>query len=192
MDGKQELLSTASRAAFGYDPLTGKELWTFHTTGYNAAIRPLIEGNIAYINTGNHLIALKVDGSTQGDVTGKYLWEREKHNASFSSAVLIDHHIYQADAACVANCVDLNDGKSTWSERVFTTPGKMFASVIATAERVYYFSETGEATVVATKPEAFTILARNHLESGMTSSPVEADGDLYLRTRTHLYRVTKQ
>ncbi len=191
VDGKPVMLSCASRAAFGYDPLTGKELWTFHHTGYNAAVRPLSKDGIAYFNTGNHLVALKLDGSTQGDVTGKYLWVREKHNASFSSTVIVNDHLFQANAACVGVCVNLKDGTDTWSERLFNSAGKMFASTIATKERVYFFSETGDATVVATDPTKFTVLARNKLESGMTSSPIEADGDLYLRTKTHLYKIVK-
>ena len=191
VDGRTQMLSCASRAAFGYDPRTGKELWTLHHTGYNAAIRPVVQGGTAYLNTGKDLIALKVDGGTQGDVTGKHLWVRDRHNASFSSTVLVNDHIIQANAACVANCVDLKDGTDTWSERLFTGAGKMFASAIATKERVYFFSENGEGTVLATDPRKFTVLARNKLDSGMTSSPVAADGALYLRTKTHLYKIVK-
>ncbi len=189
--GKTQMLSCASRAAFGYDPLTGKELWTLHHTGYNAAIRPLSQGGIAYINSGKELIALKVDATTQGDVTSRSLWIRDRNNASFSSAVLVNDHIIQANAACVGYCVDLKDGKHTWSERLFTGAGKMFASAIATKERVYFFSENGEGTVLATDPAKFTVLARNKLDSGMTSSPVAADGALYLRTKTDLYKIVK-
>jgi outer membrane protein assembly factor BamB len=191
VNGTPQLISPASRAVFGYDPRTGKEIWNIRTTGYNAAIRPIAKGDMAYINTANHLVALKIDADTKGDVTEKELWVREKHNASWSSTVLVGNHIYQADSACVGNCVDLKTGKETWSERLFTQAGKMFASAIGTKERVYFFSETGEATVIATDPEKFTVLARNQLASGMTASPVEADGALYLRTKTHLYKVVK-
>lgn len=191
VNGKPQLLSAASRAAFGYDPFTGKEIWTFAHMGYNAAVRPMSKGDIAYINGGKELMAIKVDASTTGKVTDKILWTRDKHNAGFSSTVLIGDHIYQADAACVANCVDLKDGKDTWSERVFSAAGKMFSSLIATKDRVYFFSETGEGVVVAADPKEFKVLARNKLESGMTSSPVVADGALYLRTKTHLYKIVK-
>lgn len=192
VNGKPQMLSTASYAAFGYDPRTGKEIWNFHHTGYNAAIRPITKGNIAYINTGNHLVALKVDGTTQGDVTSKHLWVREKHNAAFSSFVLVNDHIFQANAACVGISINLKDGTDTWSERLFTGAGKMFASAIGTRERVYFFSENGEGTVIATDPAKFTVLARNKLNSGMTSSPVVADGALFLRTKTHLYKIVKK
>ena len=92
----------------------------------------------------------------------------------------------------MAHCVDLKDGSSTWSERPFNSAGKLFASTIATRERIFFFSETGDATVVAADPKRFNVLARNNLESGMTASPVEADGALFLRTKTHLYKIVKQ
>lgn len=186
-----QLISPASAAVFGLNAKTGEEIWHIRTTGRNAAIRPISRGDLAYINTGNHLVALKVDANTKGDVTDKELWVREKHNASWSSTVIIGDHLYQADAAAVGHCVDLKTGQDTWDERLFKQAGKMFASSIATKDRVYYFSETGEATVVATTPEKFTVLARNQLASGMTSSPVAADGALYLRTKTHFYKIGK-
>lgn len=191
VEGSTQLISAAAKAAFGYDPRTGKELWTFANTGTNAAVRPIAQGDIAYIHTGNHLLAYKMDERMKGDVTGKYLWMRDKYNASHSSFVLINDHIYQATDACVGVCVSLKDGKDKWSERLFTTPGRMFASTIATKERVYFFSENGEGTVVSTDPTKFTILASNKLASGMTSSPVVADGALFLRTKTHLYKIVK-
>ena len=192
VNGTPQLLSPASRAAFGLEPKTGREIWTIHTTGYNAAIRPIVKGDIAYINSGSQLFALKIDANTKGDVTNKSLWVREKHNASWSSTVLIGDFIYQADATCVAHCVDLKDGSSTWSERLFNSAGKMFASAIATKDHIYFFSETGDTTVVAADPKKFTVLARNKLDSGMTASPAEADGALFLRTKTHLYKIVKQ
>ncbi len=191
VNGQPVMLSCASQAAYGYDPRTGKELWKFHHTGYNAAIRPMFLGDSVFFNTGKDLVALKVDGSTQGDVTGKYLWVRDRKNASFSSTVLVGGHIIQATAACVGNCVDVKDGSEAWSERLFTGAGKMFASAIATKDRVYFFSENGEGTVLATDPKKFTVLARNKLDAGMTSSPAEADGALYLRTKTDLYKIVK-
>ena len=186
-----QLISPAASAVFGLDARTGKEIWNIRTTGRNAAIRPISRGDIAYINTGKDLVALKVDASTKGDVTDKAIWVRPKHNATWSSTVIIKDHLYQADAAGVGHCVDLKNGEDTWDERLFKQAGKMFASSIATQDRVYYFSETGEAAVVATKPEKFTVLAHNQLDSGMTASPVEADGALYLRTKTHLYKIVK-
>jgi hypothetical protein len=86
--------------------------------------------------------------------------------------------------------VKLDTGEEAWNERLFSGAGKIVASGIGTRERIYFFNEAGEAVVLAASPQ-FKVLARNHLVSGMTASPVEASGDLYLRTKTHLYKITK-
>lgn len=188
-----QIVSVGSRAAFGYDGRTGKEIWTVTHGGYNAAVRPLVKGDTVFMNTGypgGHLVALRIDAGTKGDVTAKALWERPKYNADLASAVLVNDHIFQVSAAAVGVCVKLTDGTDAWSERLFTGAGKVIASAIATSEFVCFFNEAGDATVVAAKPE-FKVLARNKLESGMTASPAAADGALFLRTKTHLYKIVK-
>ncbi len=188
-----QLVSVGSRAAFGYDARTGKEIWHVTHGGFNAAVRPLVNKDTVFMNTGypgGQLMALKIDAATQGDVTSKLLWDRPKYNADLASAVLVNDHIFQVTAAGVGVCVNLTNGTEAWRERLFTSAGKVIASVIATKDRIYFFNEGGDATVIAAAPE-FKVLARNKLESGMTSSPAAADGALFLRTKTHLYKIEK-
>ncbi|MCE9518509.1 MAG: PQQ-binding-like beta-propeller repeat protein [Verrucomicrobia bacterium] len=188
-----QLVSVGSRAAYGYDARTGKEIWRVTHGGFNAAVRPLVNGDTVFMNTGypgGELMALKINAATLGDVTAKVLWNRTKYNADFASAVLVNDHIFQTTAAGVGVCVKLADGTHAWSERIFTGAGKVIASAIATKDRVYFFNEGGAATVIAAAPE-FRVLARNKLDSGMTASPAAADGALYLRTKTHLYKIVK-
>jgi outer membrane protein assembly factor BamB len=188
-----QLLSVGSRAAFGYDLNTGKELWTIRHKEFNASARPLSVGNIAYINTGSeraHLMAVKLDDTAKGDITESHvLWDREKRNATLSTPVLVNGHIFQATGAGVGVCVNLQDGADVWSERI--SPGKFVAAPIATKERIYFVSDTGDATVIAASPE-FKVLARNKFNEPVTASPAVADGALFFRTKTHLVKVVKQ
>ena len=46
----------------------------------------------------------------------------------------------------------------------------------------------GETTVMKTG-RAFEILAENRLESGCLASPAVSGNALFLRTKTHLYRI---
>ena len=188
-----QLLSVGSRAAFGYDARTGKEIWTIKHGQFNASARPISQGDIAYIDTGSdaaHLIALKLDADAKGDLTDspRILWDRAKRNAVLSSPLLVNGHIFQATNAAVGVCVDLKTGEDIWNERL--SPGKFIAAPIATKERIYWASDTGDVTVVAAAPE-FKVLARNKFESGVTASPAVADGALFFRTKTHLVKIVK-
>jgi outer membrane protein assembly factor BamB len=188
-----QLISVGSRAAFGYDVRTGKEIWTIKHTEFNASARPLSQGGIAYINTGSersHLLALKLDAEAKGDLTGspRILWERDKRNAVLSSPVLVNDLMFQATGAAVGVCSDLKTGEDIWNERI--SPGKFVAAPLATKERIYWMSDTGDATVVAPTRE-FKVLARNKFESGVTASPAVADGAIFVRTKTHLVKIVK-
>ena len=57
--GKDQLISVGSRAMFGYDPETGKELWTIPHANFNAAVRPVSRDGMLFVNTGSsraHLV----------------------------------------------------------------------------------------------------------------------------------------
>ena len=190
---RTQLISVGSRAAFGYDARTGEEIWTIRHANFNASARPISRGDIVYINTGSdgaHLVALKLDAQAKGDLTDspRILWDRPKRNAVLSSPVLVNDHIFQATNAAVGVCVDLKTGEDLWNERL--SPGKFIAAPIATKERIYWISDTGEATVVAAAPE-FKVLARNKFEAGVTGSPAVADGAIFVRTKTHLVKIVK-
>ena len=59
---------------------------------------------------------------------------------------------------------------------------------IAAEGHVYFFSEDGKATVIEAG-RAFKVLAENSLDDGFMASPAVDGKALYLRTRTHLYRI---
>lgn len=191
--GGTQIISVGAAAAFGYDARTGKEIWTLPHDTYNAAVRPLVHNSVVYINTGSprgHLVALKIDADTRGNASSRVLWDRPKLNGELASGVLVNDHIFQITNAAIGVCVSLKDGGDVWSERIFNAAGKVISSAIATKERVYFFNESGNATVIAAASK-FQVLARNKLDSGMTASPAAADGALYLRTKTHLYKITR-
>lgn len=193
VDGSWQVISVGSRAAFGYDMKTGKEIWTIKHAEFNASARPVVKGNVVYINTGSdrsHLIAIKLDKNTAGDVTGTpaVLWDRAKRNATLSCPILVNDYIFQATGAAVGTCADLKTGEDVWSERI--SPGKFVAAPIATKERIYFISDTGDLTVVAPGPE-FKILSSGKFDSPVTASPAVADGAIFVRTKTHLCKVVQ-
>ena len=68
--GKPQMLSAGAKAAYGYDPRTGRELWKVQYPDWSVAPRPLFDRGLAFIVTGltkKELWAVKTDG--QGDVT---------------------------------------------------------------------------------------------------------------------------
>ena len=185
--GKPLMLSSGAKAAYGYDPRTGRELWRVQYPDYSAAPRPVFDRGLAFIFTGGskrELWAMKTDG--QGDVTDTHVvWKFGKHAGRYASPLLVDGLIYTAAEENYITCVEAATGQAVWTEGI---GGKFAASPIYADGRLYFFDQKGTTTVL--KPgRTFEVLATNTLSNGFMASPAVAGKAFFLRTRTHLYRV---
>ena len=187
--GRKQVVSVGSRAAFGYDLLTGKELWTIEHDDYNAGTRPLPYGETVIINTGSrnaNLLRLRMDSSTRGNVTKSHeLWNRPTGNSELPFPVLHGDRIYFVTDNGVATCIDALAGEEIWKKRI---GGDYTASPIVANGLVYFFDDQGKATIVRATDE-YEVVAVNRLNEGMRSSPAIAYGALYLRSFDHLYKI---
>ncbi len=185
--GKSQMLSAGAKAAYGYDPRTGRELWKVRYDDWSVAPRPLFDRGLAFIVTGlnkRELWAVKTDG--QGDVTDTHvLWKLTSRVGKYASSLLVDGLIYTAAEESFVTCVDAATGQIVWTDRI---GGKYAASPVYADGRLYFFSQQGTTTVL--KPgRAFEVLAVSMLADGFMASPAVSDKAFFLRTKTHLYRV---
>jgi outer membrane protein assembly factor BamB len=185
--GKPQMLSAGAKAAYGYDPRTGRELWKVQYPDWSVAPRPLFDHGLAFIVTGlnkKELWAVKTDG--QGDVTdSRVVWKLKTRVGKYASPILVDDLIYTAADESFITCVDAATGQTVWTERV---GGKYAASPIYADGRLYFFSQDG-TTVVLKSGRTLEVLATNTLASGFMASPAVSGKAFFLRTRTHLNRI---
>jgi outer membrane protein assembly factor BamB len=185
--GEPLLVSGGAKATFGYDPRTGKEQWRVRYDDWSVAPVPVSQDGVAYIVTGlmhPELWAVKTDGS--GDVTESgVLWRIKTSVPKSASPLLVDGLIYMVNDDGVASCVEAASGEVVWKKRI---GGRHWASPIYAADRLYFFSDDGETTVLAPGRE-FKELATNTLNDGFMASPAVSDGAFFLRTKSQLYRI---
>ena len=87
----------------------------------------------------------------------------------------------------IASCVDALTGEVTWTERL---AGNFSASPIVSEGKIYFQNETG-STFVVRAANTFELLATNELNERTLASPAPADGALFVRTETHLLKLTQ-
>ena len=184
---RAQMISTGAKAAYGYDPRTGTELWRVQYPDFSVAPRPLYGDGVAFIVTGltkTELWAVKTDGA--GDVTTTApVWKLKTHIGKYASPLLVEGLIYTAADESFLTCIEADSGKVVWTERM---GGKHAASPIYADGRLYFFSQQGETKVL--KPgRTFEVLATNTLDNGFMASPAASGKAFYLRTKKHLYRV---
>ncbi len=188
--GKEVLVSVGSRAAFGYEAKTGKELWTIRHGGFNAAIPPYRLGDLLLINTGAeraHVVGLRIDDKMTGDITASHtVWDKDKRNASEACPVLLNGTLYQLTRGGILSATDAKTGKDLWEDRL---QGRFLSSPIALGDKLLICNDPGQCYLVRATPEKFEVLGTNQLPELVTSSPVVAGGALFIRTAGALYKI---
>ena len=196
INNRKVLVSVGSRAAFGYDALTGKEIWTVTHGGFNAAPRALMMPGLLILNTGSersHTLGVRIDDKMNGDITSSHVvWDHDKRNASESCPILFEGRIFQTTRGGVLSCLDAKTGEQVWEDRL---QGQHLPSAILAAGHLYYSTDRGEVNVIRAA-DKFDVLATNTFSGGaddkITASPAVADGANFIRTKTHLFKLEKK
>ena len=186
--GKPMLISIGSKATYGYDPTTGKELWRIEEpSNFSGSTRPVVGHGLVFYPSGwstGQLLAIRPDG--RGDVTESHVaWRLGRGVPKKPSLLLLGDLIFMIGDTGIASCVEAKSGQLIWTARL---DGSYSASPVSAEGRVYLFSEEGKTTVIAAARE-LKVLAENRLDDGFMASPALAGSALFLRTRTHLYRI---
>ena len=109
--GKQELVVNQKNQIFGFDPDTGKKLWTCE--GIQDYVVPVVVQNegILYCLGGRSNRSIAVRPGGKGDVTKTHkLWEVNV-GANVTSPVYYDGHLYWASDRGIAFCLNAKDGE---------------------------------------------------------------------------------
>ena len=184
-EGQEQMISVAADAVFGYDPVNGKELWSFPYSGYSTVPRPIYHEGVFIMSTGYDSATLLAVGI--GKNKPKLLWKHEKSVPKRSSPLLVDGKLYLAFESGILTCLDFKTGEVVYQKRI---GGTFSASPIYVDGRIYLFDEAGRTLVLA-PGDAYTVLAENKLESGFMASAAIVDKAFYLRSKSHLYRIEK-
>lgn len=197
--GRPTLLSQGSQAMYAYDPLTGAELWRVEErTSHSASTRPVAGQGLVFVPSGwssGQVLAIRpgetgevIDANAEAapGTDLKVVWKTKRNAPKKPSLLLLNDLLVGVCDNGVATCWDAGSGQVVWNERI--GGGDYSASPLAAEGHIYFFSEEGKTIVIAAGRE-FRKLAENQLEGGFMASAAVAGRALYLRTKTHLYRI---
>ena len=178
--GQTVLLSLGSMALYAYEPKTGKEVWrTEFQPNHSGALRPVFGHGLIFIPTGSggEVLAIKPGG--------EIAWRFKRVNPRRSSPVLLGDSLFMVDDGGVGACLDAKTGEEIWKERI---GGNFSASLIHADGKIWCFDEEGKCTIIEASRE-FKVVAENELDAGCMGSPAVSGNALFVRTKTHLYRI---
>lgn len=187
--GQDQLILSVPFKLKGFDPKTGKELWSCSGLTRLAYTSPLYGDGIAVAMSGYLGSALAVKLGGTGDITKDRLWLHDKKNPQrIGSGVIVGSHVYILNEIGLPQCLDLKTGKDVW--QVEQRPGgKSWGSMVAAGDRLYVTNQNGDTLVFRASPK-YELLATNKLDEHTNASLAVSDGELFIRTYKHLWCIS--
>jgi outer membrane protein assembly factor BamB len=196
----------------GYEAKTGKLLWEFdlnpkdsvwQSTRNEVISTPIFHGNVVYIANGQdpehgegpgHLYA--IDATKRGDITpvlpdkkpnpnSGQLWHYDKIRRSISTGAVHNGVLYYSDFSGFLHALDIKTGKPHWVYDMFAA---IWGSPIVIDGKVYLGDEDGDVAVLEAAPGPKPkLIAENNMGSSVYSTPVPANGTLFVVNRNQLF-----
>lgn len=192
--GTKQLVVSADTKVRAYDVNTGKVVWEVAGIGMNPIPQPVQFGDLVILMSGYRnpkLMAVRL-GRT-GDLTGTdaVAWETTRGTSYTGSPALHDGRLYVFSDNGLLSVFNAATGEPAYVQARLPKPYSVKASPLVVNDRVYLATEDGDVVVVRTG-DRLEVLATNTLASqSFIASPIAVERDLYLRSRTHLFRITE-
>lgn len=156
---------------------------------------PVFYNNRVYIAHGQdpehgegHGRLLCIDPTLEGDITQEgVIWDYRDIKRSIST-VSIDPEtglLFVGDFSGFVHCLDANTGKVHW---VHDMLAHMWGSTLVGDGKVYLGDEDGDFLILSATKEK-NVLSQTNLGAPVYSTPIFANGVLYVASQTHLYAV---
>jgi outer membrane protein assembly factor BamB len=186
--GKFTVVVNGPNELRGYDLKTGGQLWAVGGVNDWVAPSPVFHQGIIFAGSGKNgpLFAIRAGGKGRG-ATPSFVWKHAEGGPYVCSPLAYRDCLYVQDEDGALACYNALDGELHYRHEL---DGKFTASPVAGDGKVYTTNDAGITYVVKAGP-AFTLLAENSLGENTLASAAISDGDLFLRTESHLYCVKK-
>ena len=190
VNGKKQVVVSATKKVVAYDLETGKSIWEVGGLGINTIPSPIAADGLIFVMSGyrnQKLLAVKL--GRDGDLTGTdaIVWTADRGLAYTPSPVLHDGKLYILTDNGQLSCFDAKTGKAYYQQQRLPKPYNFKASPVGANGKLYLAAEDGDVIVVK-MGETFEILATNTLkDQSFISSPAVAGGELFLRGQNTLF-----
>ena len=191
-DGRVDLIVLGGQVLDAYDPSTGKRLWHCHpfsAKGNRVIPSPTIAGDKIFALEGmtGPVLALRPGSNSDEDTkTANVLWTYKGSTPDTASPVVVNGLVFLSTNPGVGVCIDAATGKELWKERMGEG---CRATPLVVGDKVCFVSKECKVTVVEAARE-FKVVGEIEFGEDTVASPATAGGDLYIRSKAHLYRIS--
>jgi outer membrane protein assembly factor BamB len=194
-DGHDQLVTNGTKVR-GYDPATGKLLWTLGPNSEITISTPVVGDGVVYVTGGyppvRPIYAVKPTASgdialTKEKATSEMLAWNNTEGTYIPTPIYYQGILYTFNNNGVLTAYDGKTGERLYRSRV-GGGGSFSASPIAADGRLYIASEDGDVFVIRAG-KTYEELSRNPMKEIIMSTPAISDGVMIVRTLGHVYGV---
>jgi len=179
-----ELVLSGSEKLDGYDPRTGKWLWTVRGLARECVPTPVMAEGLLISVSGPNGAHFGVRPGGIGDVTeSRVAWRNDRGTSFVPSGITLRERYYVADDKGIATCFESATGKLLWRKRL---GGRFTASPVAAADKLFFTNESGSTVVLDGTQSDYSELSRNEIGEDVYASAAISQGRLFLRSATSL------
>ena len=169
----------------GYDLFNGSKEWEIKGTSDIVCPTAIVSDGLVVSSSGSNGPILAIDTATNQP---KVRWESATGGPYVPTGVSYRDRIYLIDDDGNLTCLAGDDGREVWKHRLGTP---VSASLIAGAGRIYVTGESGDVFVVAAA-DTFELLAVNSLNQRLLATPAVSNGEIFIRSQSHLYCISQE
>lgn len=191
--GAKQIVVSASQRVHAYDFNTGKSIWSATGLGQNTIPQPVQHGDLVWVMSGyRNPKGMAIRLGREGDLTGTdaIVWTQTRGMSYTASPALHDGVLYMITDTAMVSAFKMDTGEPLYHQIRLPKPYNIKASPVIANGNIYYSTEEGDV-VIAKTGASFEIIATNTLaDQSFIASPAIAGGDIFLRSRTHLFRIS--
>ncbi len=203
-DMTQVIMAQGDGWVRGFEALKGEKLWEFDLnpkdsvwpkTRNEVIATPVVVDGVIYIANGQdpehgegvgHAYA--IDPTKRGDITESgRIWHYDKIRRSISTAAVHEGLVYMADFSGFVHCLDAKTGAPYWTHDMFAA---VWGSPMFIDGKIYIGDEDGDVTILQAG-KALKVLGETNMASSVYSTPVPANGTLFINNRNELYALAE-
>ena len=181
-DGKDQIIVNGNPFVTGYDPLTGKELWSVSCLTGDVAPSLGVNSNMVFAVTDySSLFAIKPGNNAS------VVWDDNTFTPDASSPVASDKYLFVSTGNGDVACFNAEKGDTLWSH-YFEKP--FYASPIINDGMVWFLDRSGTMHIVK-EDDKLSIVAESPLGENTDCTPAFSDKNIYIRGKINLYCISE-
>jgi outer membrane protein assembly factor BamB len=200
---RPELVTNSTKSIRGYDPMTGKEIWTFNIKNSEVtATTPIVAKDLIIIANGyppvQPIFAIKPGANGEftlkegQDKSDQIAWSKTRGGPYMPTPLAAGELLYLVSNNGVVSAYQIATGERVYQQRLSPNQGTALSGSPVYADgKLYFPTEDGDVFVVKAG-DKYELLATNPVGEVLMATPAISDGTIFIRGEHSVFAIREK